>query len=332
MAEIEAELISSVEEVDRNQWDNAAKQSRIKSKRQYSQFIRAWEDGAPGEAIHAVVKKKGNIIGFMAGRLRNLPLNKKFLITSTPVVTSNEEEALRKMLEIIELYCKKEKVVYHTILSHNSANTRYNEYLKERDYSSSIHSSRHILNLDQSIESLKSGMSNSRRKKFQELYEKQSIDFFQPSNEDLIDFYEHSEVFLDRPEVSERGVNYFLKLKDVEGIQMASFTDEEGAVAQNLYLLDHDNSTANYLLSSVRKDYREHNALEILHSHAIRKFKENFSSYNFGTNRADFRDGVFNFKNQYGAEVIPQLMWKKNFSSLGNTLYLKILDMVEDYE
>jgi hypothetical protein len=330
MAEIEAEIVKSVDEVDRSQWDNVVKQSRSGSRKQFSQFIKAIEKGTSGNPLHTVIRKKENIIGVMPGRLRNLPLRKKFLSTSKPVITSNKKDALEKLLSTVEKCCKEKNIVYHTILTSGTAGTPYNAYLEEQGYSSSIHSCRHTLDLNEKMENIVARMSTSRRKNFQKLYENGSIEVFKPSEDDLLEFYDRSQSFLNKTEVTDRGINYFLQLENMSGIRMASFKDSEGVVAQNLYLLDQENSTAYYLLSGVREDYREHKALETIHAHAIREFKDNFSLYDFGSNRADFRDGVFKFKDQYGSQTTPNLMWRRNFSTPGNRLYLKLLGLMRE--
>jgi hypothetical protein len=326
MPELNVETVHTVEDIDVNQWDNVIKQSRTGSRKQSASFTRAVEEGTPSTPAHTIVKKDGNITGVLPGRLRSLPAGKKYLSTSTPIVTSNEKETVKRLVRHIESFLKEKNIAYHIIKTSRPSNIRYNTYLEDNGYRSSIYSCKHLLSLRGSIEEIKSGMSNSRRKNFQKLYENRSIELVNPESKDMIEFYDDFKKFQRRPEVSSRNIDYFQKLAEVDEVSLARYREGGKVVGQNLYLQDEENSCIHYLLSGVKEDYREKKALETVHAHMIRKAKKDgIEKYSFGSNKGDFRDGIFKFKEQYGAEPLPQLKWKKANPSKRNKLYLKLL-------
>lgn len=326
MSELKTGVAHSVSEINESQWDNVVRQSITGGRRDLSDYWEAIEQGNRGEPVIFTAVKKGNLVGFLAGNVVDLPMGQKFLSSSTPVVTSSEEKVLESIFDELEEYCDNRNIVYHEMRESNLSNVRFQGFLSENGYSSSIFSSQHKLGLDRDMETLIGEMSNSRRKKFQQMMDGENVEVVKPSREELVDFYEGTKKYQRRAEVPVLGIDFFVKLADVEDIEIMKFVKDGEIVAQNLYLLEREDSQVHYLLSSVNEDYKQHNALEAIHAYAISRYHGDFGTYNFGDNQADFRDGIFGFKQQYGCKVEPLIKWKRVFPSVKNKAYLSAIN------
>lgn len=325
MSSITSETLKSIEEVNSGQWDNVVRQSKTGKKKDLSNYWRALENGKRGEPIIFVALKKDNIVGFISGHIQKVFLGQKILRTNTPVTISNEENVLRVLFDNLEDFCIEKDVLYHEMRTIKMEDTRFNGFLEEEGYESKIFSCQHRLDLDQNMQNLIEGMSNSRRKSFRKMKDSDNVQISDPSKEDLINFYEGTKKYQRRPEVPFNTLGFYENLAVIEGIRIASYQSEGEKVAENLYVIDESENTVHYLQSAVYEGYRQKNALEEIHAYAISNFHENYEIYNFGDNEAHFRDGIFKFKQQYGCYLKPVIQWKRIYPSLKNRLLIRAM-------
>lgn len=95
------------------------------------------------------------------------------------------------------------------------------------------------------------------------------------------------------------------------------------------FVLDPKRSAVHYAYSGVTEDDFEFNAPELLHEHAIRwPIEHGYEIYDFRGAKSDFRDGLFRFKERFGARIVPLLTWERGYplASLnrGRSIYRRL--------
>lgn len=314
---------NTIEEVDQNQWNHVVEQSKVGSVFHRYEWLRAVESGTSYEPRHLLVSKKGNPIAvfpnFLVGGQR-IPFS--HLVSTKfgsggPVVTAEEEKAVRLLLDEIHEICNK-TVLSSQILTRGENHIRYHELFKEKGYEQKLSYCDFELDLTQDWDEILSDMDSSRRRAIRQGHENDfEIVDKEITKQTMSEFYDGFASVMERVGEYRRPRSFFLELAEfAERVKVLSlYLDgkERGAI---LLVLDDEQSRLFYEESAIEEEHFEYNSSELLHEHAIRWGQENgYETYNFGGTDVDFRDGLFRFKEKFGAQPVPSLIWERGIST-----------------
>lgn len=331
-----ATVLSSVHEVDANQWNNLVTQSDRGSLFHRYEWLAAVEDGLDYSPRHALVTKDANPVAiapaFAAGL--DLPhgaadavadaLDVTVLLSGEPgyggpVVSSDEAENVDRLFDALEASCDA-RVLYHRIATHDLGNVRYGQYLSARGYDLSAEVALLVLDIDRSWTAVLDGMDKERRKAVRDARDQDYEVTVTDLGADLDRTHEAYRRNMERVDGHTLPKSFLAavadKLGDRARVFTASVDGEE--VGRYVHLLDTEQSVLVHWLSAIPDEscYASMPS-ELLHAAAIEwGIEAGFDAYSFDKTGAHFDNSVFRFKSKYGAEAVPLLHWEKGHSTV----------------
>jgi hypothetical protein len=146
----------------------------------------------------------------------------------------------------------------------------------------------------------------------------------------IADFYDDYVRVMDRVDMTPFPYSFLAELERLdERIVIFSLRIEGERQGMYLYVRDDEQSAFQHLYSAVTDEHFEYHAPELLHEHAIGwAIDRGYETYELRGSSPDFRNGVFRFKEYFGAQPIPLLLWERgrpapalSALNLGRTLY-----------
>ena len=326
---LDIETIDSIEDVNRNQWNHVVEQSKLGTVYHRYRWLRAIEFGTPYQAKHFVVSKGGNPIAIFPNFLvgyQHLPITHLQSINpgfGGPVVTTDEEEAIQLFLDEIPKYCDK-TVVLNQIMTYGKGYSRYHKIFKENKYRQKLLDCNFELDITQDWEEILSDMDSSRRRAIKQGHENDfEIVDKEITNQTMTEFYDGFLSVMERVDGYQLPRSFFLELVGfadrMKVLSLRADGKEQGSI---LLLLNDEQSSLVYEESAIEEKHFEYNSSELLHEHAIRWGQSNgYDTYNLRGTELDFRDGVFRFKEKFGAQPVPALVWERSCSTLLGPAY-----------
>ena len=356
MSELETTVHRSIEEVNRNQWNNIVVHSETGSVFHRHEWLLAVERGLDHEPYHVVVRKNGNPVGLFPNFLTELDLPSlsavgeqlsidsipesvwsaaddlswedspsiKRLVSITPgyggpVLTTSEEAGMELVLDAVDDI--DDTVLNHTIKAKETAFVRYNKLLSKRGYEPVLLDCRFEVPLSADIEEIVDEMDKERRKALRDARERDhDVDVVDLDAETIPETYRRYLIDIDRVDGEPHPEAFFeaiaAELGDRATVFVATVDGEE--VGRYVCLLDEECSTLHYFFSAIGdSDNFAANPAELLHVHAMEWAKERgYDYYDFGSTGSDFRDGTFRFKEKFSGRLIPTLQWERGSSRL----------------
>lgn len=324
MSSITVETRTEISDIDRESLNKLVSNSASGTIYSTYEHLKAIEKGFPGNPLYFLAKKDSNLIGIIPGRVRTLPLGLTYFTSSQPyrggpIISTDESKVFNDLFTKVENYFSRRNL-YIEISPASVKMVRYSGALKKRNYRTELNSVKMILDMSESIEEIEAGMKSSRRRIFRKKGENLEI-IRDPNKKEIINFYQDYQKIQHEDTILDKKIDYFLRLSHFkEDLVLARARKKDSIIGQHLYLIDNENSTINFLLAGMGKNYQKHSAPEEIHAGMIKRFHNDFDRYNFGINQADFQDGIYRFKQQYGAEPIPVPRWIKTTSIIPETV------------
>ncbi|SDQ22977.1 lipid II:glycine glycyltransferase FemX [Natronobacterium texcoconense] len=314
---LEVERLGSVAEANRNQWNNVVEQSELGCVYHRYEWLRAVEEGIGHEPHHLLVSKKGNPVAVFPNFVTDLGRVKRLSSIRPgyggPVTMTDEEDALEMLLDAVGDVCRG-TVLYNELRVYDQNYVRYNHFLESKGYQPTILSCRFTLDLTRGWDALFSEMDSERRRGIRRGhdYEFEVVDEA-ISEENCVAFYEDYATVADRVGLPTHPLAFFRELPRLEDrLKLFTLEVDGEARGQYMYLLDEEQSTLQHLFTGVTEDQFEYHAPELLHEHAIKwGIDEGYETYELRGSPPDFRNGVFRFKEYFGAETIPLLVYER---------------------
>lgn len=322
---LEVRKLDSIEKANENQWNHVVQQSEQGSVYHRYEWLRAVEAGTPYEPKHLVVFKKNNPIGLFPHfvvEIRSDPVPIRRLTSikpggGGPVVISDEREAMELLLEAVPNLGGKS--LFSLVQTNHPSYVRYHDIFDEHGYEQSRGYCYFTLDLTKGWDEILADMHSSRRRAIKRGHDRD----FEVVDEDITPetmskFYDGFASVMERVDGDNLPESFFRELAEfperVKVLTLRVDGDERGMLS---FTLDDEQSTLHYESSAVEEEHFEYNSSELLHEHAIRWGIENgYENYNFGGTSPDFRDGVFGFKEKFGAQARPALAWERGCSEL----------------
>lgn len=326
---LDVSRVTSIESVNRNQWNQVVEQSALGRVYHRYGWLRAVEAGTEYEPRHLLVSKKGNPVALFPNfvvesdgiPVRHLASSK--ISPGGPIATTEEETAIQMLLDAVpEL--GDGAVVSNQIQTTGPEYSRYHGIFEENGYRQRLDYCDFVLDISRDWEDVLDGMHSSRRRAIRNGHDNDfEIVDKEPTERTMSEFYDGFATVMERVDGREIPRRFFLELAEfsdrvkVFGVRVDG--QRRGSI---LFTLDDEQSTVHYESSAVTEEGFEYNASELIHEHAIRWGSENgYDTYNFGGTDLDFRNGVFRFKEKFGARPAPALAWERGCSTLGWPVY-----------
>ena len=337
---LDCAILHSIDEADRNQWDNLVEQTVHGSLFHRYGWLKAIEAGLDSEPRHVVVSKDGNPVGVLPNFLQrvDLPVDSSVVealplreLVSTypgyggPLVATDREACLSALIDGIG-DIGGPGVVNHRLRSSDPRFVEYGKSLRAVGYRPEILTCRVEVRLERGWPAIEAGMAKERRNALRQARgQSWKVDERALGDGTLDRVYAAYESNMDRVGGTTFPRSFFDAIADELGEHARVFTasvegDRRGAF---VYLVDPDGSTIHYFFSAIddEEDYRYYPA-DLLHAHVMQwGIDRGFQRYDFGETPADFSDGLFRYKRKYGGELHPTIQWRRGESRLGWFLY-----------
>ncbi|MFP8951989.1 GNAT family N-acetyltransferase [Natrialbaceae archaeon A-arb3/5] len=318
---LDVRRLDSIDEANRNQWNNVVEQSDLGCVYHRYEWLRAIEAGLSHEPKHLLVSKKGNPIALFPNFVTELGrINRLSSIRpgyGGPITMTEEEEALELLLDSVGDLCTG-RILFNELRVYDQNYVRYHDLLETRGYRPTILSCRFTLDLTRGWDDLFDEMDSERRRGIRRGHD---YDFEVVEEEvterALAAFHDDYETVADRVGLPTLPQSFFRELSEFrDRLLLFSLRVDGGRQGMYAYLLDEEQSTLQHLFTAVTEDHFEYHAPELLHEHAIKwGIDEGYETYELRGSPPDFRNGVFRFKEYFGAETIPLLVYERGFPS-----------------
>lgn len=341
MTELESEVYRSIEAVDTGQWNNVVKQASLGSAFHRYEWLAAFEREFEFAPRHIVISKGGNPIGVMPNyrvSIADTPLSR---LESTPLpgfggpaVVGDRTTVLDRILAKASVLCRG-RTLYHRIRTLDPATIRHDRAFDAAGYSKRPANCRFVQPLADGWEAIRAGMASSKRSNLrtarQQDYEIRECLL---TSETLTAFHPTYCTAMERVGGEIYSREFFIELGDRFGDRVKMFAaDVDGdTVGWHLYVVDAEQSSLHHLLSAVESKHFQYYPSELLHEHAMKwAINEGFKTYDFGETICDPDDGLFNYKREFGGDVVPSLVWrgwpsmaKRTAFHIGRRLYATV--------
>lgn len=314
---LEVEHLDSIEEANRNQWNHVVEGSDLGCVFHRYEWLLAVEEGLDREPRHLVVSKKGNPIAVLPNVVDELgPVGRLKSIHpgfGGPIATTDEERAIGLLLDAVAERCDG-RILFNQLRPYDQGFVRYHGLLRERGYAVAVRSSRFVLDLTRGWEPILEGMDSKRRRGIRRGHDADVEVVEEPVNAPVLAAFHDDYVrVMDRVGLSAFPSSFFAELERLdERIVIFSLRVDGERRGMYLYVVDEEQSGFQHLYSAVTADHFEYHAPELLHEHAIRwAIDRGDETYELRGSTPDFRNGVFRFKEYFGARPIPLLLWER---------------------
>lgn len=336
---LDVTCLDTITAVNRNQWNHAVEQSDLGSAYHRYGWLRAIESGTRFEPRHLVVSKKDNPIGVFPNFVvesERTPLHQLTSIkvgSGGPVVVTDERTAMDRLLEAVPEACSG-TVVSNRIDAHTGEYVRYHDLFRQHGYGLTLEYCDLALDLDRGWEAIRGEMDSSRRRAISQGHgDDVAVRDEAITGETTSQFFEWHAAVMDRVGGETLPRSFFRELREFsERVKMFSLVADGAKRGMLLFLLNDEQSTVHYVTSAVTEDHFAYNASELIHERAVRwAIDEGYGTYRFGGTDPDFRDGLFRFKEKFGARPVPLLTWERGCSKVvwpayraGRALYRRV--------
>lgn len=319
---LEVELLDTVRSVSRAEWNGVVERSSRGGVFHRHEWLDAVESHLDREPGHLLLRKDGNLVGVfpnVVAELQGTPFQR---LTSTdpgfggPLVTTDVSKALPRVLDAVDDLCTGRTIV-HEIRARDTSYLRYNDVLRDHGYRPYRRECRFLIHLQQGYEEIFDGMSSSRRKGIRRGRETDhELVAENVTEESLRRFHETYERVMDRVGGAVCPLAFFEALLAMrERLLLVTLRIDGEYAGGMLELLDENHSCVYGFKAAVPREYFEHHASELLYDHVIRwGIEHGYETYDLGVTDADYENGIFRYKEGFGGQVIPTLIWERGCS------------------
>ncbi|MBX0294319.1 GNAT family N-acetyltransferase [Haloarcula nitratireducens] len=336
----ELRVLESISEVSPDRWNAVVDQSSRGSVFHRHEWLEAVENGLGHAPRHLLVEKDGNPISLFPNFLEPVegldrsPLRRLVSVEpgfGGPLATTDTDTVLPAMLETVADYCTGRTVV-HEIRALDTGYLRYNTLFQSHGYEPNRRRCRFLLHLSRPYEDILSRMSRSRRKGIDRGREGDAEVIEEAvTSEALERFYRTYAQVMDDLGVSAFPREFFESLLGMADRLLLVTARVDGEYAGGLLeILDDEQSSVHGYVAAVPREFFDHHVSELLYDYVVRWGIDNgYDTYDLGTTKPDYENGLFRYKEGFGGQLVPTLVWERGGNSLwdvlhrGRSLYLK---------
>ncbi|ELY93175.1 hypothetical protein C482_19416 [Natrialba chahannaoensis JCM 10990] len=311
--------VDTIREIDRDRWNEVVERADLGTVFHRYEWLAAVELGIGHPARHLLVEKDSNLIGVVPNFVVPIPKTPFSRLTSIypgfggPLLTTDVDDSLSLVLETIPDCCSRRTIV-HGIRACNTNFLRYDGALSGAGYESNRVGGRFVLPLSNGYDAVFDGMDSSKRRAIRRGRETDhDIVEAELTHQELTRFYERYRQHMESVGGHVYPRAFFEQLREMEDRILLAQLYVEGEYAGGfLELLNDERNTVHGFFAAIPPAYFEYYASERLYDYVFQWAIENgYEAYDFGGGGADFRDGAFTFKEEFGGELVPNVYWER---------------------
>ena len=333
---------SSIASINKTSWNQFILRSPFSSIYFRYEFLQSIEEGTNFQPRHIVITKDGNIIGIFPNFIQpipNLPFNILFSMNpgyAGPIIGKHEHQVINLMIDQIKKICTK-TVLSHYIQTNQPGFIRYHHFLKEHGYKLNLRYSQSLIQLKhKNYQQIKKNYDRSKIHELNKMKHKNIELIHEPINQQSLTLF-HKGYKKTMQRVG--GIAYPLTLlaalnKNLPNrFKLIKITYNNQTIGRKLYLIDTEQQTLHAWILSIQPQHFKYYPSTLIHDYMIQwSIKNNLHTYDFGYTLADYHDGLFRYKQEFGTQQTPLLQWEKSYSPIplklikkGGNLYKKII-------
>jgi len=325
MANLKYELIDSLDEIGAKEWNSVVEDSSVGTFFHGHEWLYAIEKGGEAKAKHMIIRKNDNLVSIFPNfifKLRGLPFNKLCSVFPShggPLILKNEKEIMNIYLKKLPSICNS-GIVRHEIYFYNPELIRYCALLRGNGYVPELESA-FILDTKTQQNELKKKTRRNITKGEKYGYD---LEIDELNNENLNRFYDIYSTVMNTIDghIWSKDIFKTLIKNAPENVQLLSLYHDDEYISGEFNILDKNNSTYYSFFNGMAKEYLRYGSHYFLTWKTIEHCKENdFRFYDFGSAENNYENGIFKFKNRWGANIIPVVRWEKNYSKMKMGLF-----------
>ncbi|HOP09032.1 MAG TPA: GNAT family N-acetyltransferase [Candidatus Methanofastidiosa archaeon] len=315
------ELLESINDINRNQWNNVVETSRYSSFFQSHEWQRLIEEGIGLEPRHIVASRGDNITSIFPNYFRpigNSPFKRLYSIRpgygGHIILSSDEKGVLDSMYNYIPKLCCG-NAVSHYIVTYDLNYTRYGEYMRRMGYEPRLEC-RFVIDLDQSLDTILGNMSHQKRRIVNRCGDVEVVER-KIGKSELQDFHMHHTKLMGQVKGEAYPQAFFTKMEDIipDNVKIFEAVCNGNSAGQIMFFLDPLQKTVHKFFSGIEKECLKSNPTDAIVWHTLQWAKDNgYRYYDFGPTGDDFCNGVFRHKSGFGGQILPMVMWERVFS------------------
>lgn len=312
-------VIDTVAMKDRSRWNDLVERSELGTVFHRYEWLQAVENALDYPARHIVVEKDTNPIGLFPNFVAEIPKTPFYRLTSIypgfggPLMTTDVTESLSTVLDVVPELCDNRTIV-HEIRACNTNFLRYNDFLEAEGYDSSRVGGRFVVNLEKGYDTVFEEMNSSKRRAIRRGRETDhEIVEAELSQVNLERFYQKYEQHMKSVGGIVYPFEFFEELAAMEDRILLLMLYVEGEYAGGfLELLNDEQDVVHGFFAGVPAESFQYHASELLYDYLFQwAIDEGYEKYDFGGGGADFEDGAFQFKEEFGGELVPNIYWER---------------------
>ncbi|AEH38747.1 GNAT family N-acetyltransferase [Halopiger xanaduensis] len=321
---LEVTAVDSIRAVDRSRWNDVVRGARCGSVFHRYEWLEAIETGLGHPAKHLLVEKDGNLIGLLPNVVVDIEKTPFQRLSSAypgfggPVITTDIAESLSLLADAVPDLCTGRTIV-HQIRGLDTDYLRYNNTLQAEGYRPYRRECRFEIDLSRGYEAVKDGMSKGRRRGIRKGKETDhEIVEAELTRANVERFYRSYRRVMDRVGGDIYPFSFFEALRGMESRVLLLTLRIEGEYAGGcLQLLDEEQNAVHGFFAAVPREYYDDHASELLYDRVVQwGIDRGYETYDLGSTNASFEDGVYRFKEGFGGQPIPILVWERGCSPL----------------
>lgn len=289
-------------------------------------WLLAIEQTLPYKPRHILITKEGNPIGVFPNFIIKTPRLPISLLVSIepgfggPLYTKHEKQVIPLIFKQIPTICKG-NILAHHIRNDHPGFIRYHKILSDFHYQFNLRYSRFFLSLQN--KSYKDIQKNYHRRKKRHLqrmnHNKYHIKEEPVTLNNLQDFFIGYQKVMKRVKGTTLPFSFLSAIKESFPKQLKLFSAriDDRIIGRHLYLIDYNRNIFMAWLLDEQPENRKYSPSTLLNDYGIKyAIKNKFDIYDLSYAIADYTDGLFKYKQEYGTEQTPILHWEKSYSPI----------------
>lgn len=341
MVEEQIAVFDSIAGFNENSWDNIVNQSRIGNSFQRYGWLLSIENGTNLRPRHVVEIKGGNPIAIWPNFVDDLAIphvtgsdiirhRYKAVHSIIPgfggfIIPSNEDEKLSEFIHTLSESCDS-KIVYQTLRLKDTAYLRYSNLLADSGFRPRLNVSRFVLDLSSGWNNFTENLDSSRRKDLRKWESSDAVVQQSPITESVMEeFHDRYRGMLNRVGSDPYPETFFtnLAVNFSDYLRLFSVKLDGQTVGEHLYVIDDDGREIHSIFGGIADDEEiEISASTAIHFEVVRwAIDQGIKIYDFGGMPSDFTSGLFTYKEEFGGDLIPTLVWERGIAPIKWNIY-----------
>ena len=333
--ENEVYVYRTIEEANENQWNDAVESADGGSVFHRYGWLKAVEDGMDTAPRHVTVEKDGNLRALLPNFVTDFELPVEIPDTvedrafrdlrsiypgfGGPLVVGDTERCLDQLFEGLATV-EDGAVVRHQIRTPDTDSVQYAQEFERRGYQPYLRTCRFEVDLTRGWEEIESAMDSNKRSNLRRAKKNDpEITDGQLADEHLPSFYRAYEKNVERVGGTPYPRSFFERLARELPDRLRLFTArvDEQVVGRQLTVVDDSRDAVRVMFPALDAEHFQYYPGELLDEAGMRWARAHgYSTYDFGDTNADFSDGAFRYKREFGGRILPVLAWERGLSRL----------------